>query len=342
MSSDLRVTHSYNALDGYAAHMTDARAAELASSPDVAMVVPDGECQGGSTQADAPWGISRISRKDKLPKGSSASSLDYIFDYRPACSSINVYLLSTGINSRHVDFGSRARQGAIFGKYHAEDVNGNGTFVAGIIGGKRFGIAKTASIISVKVIGDNGRGFVSNMIAGVNWAVNHAATTHQQSILHLNFLTDTPNPLLEQAINNAISKGIHVVVPAGDANRDAKGVSPARMPKVITVGAVNIADDRWLESSTKGSNFGAIVDVFAPGVAITTTWIRSATATQSITGTRAAAAHVTGLVAYLLAAEGPRSPADMRLRVKQLAINGILSNIPIGTRNSMAWNGGGC
>ncbi|QRW06001.1 Serine protease [Ceratobasidium sp. AG-Ba] len=335
MSSDLRVTHSYNALDGYAAHMTDARAAELASSPDVAMVVPDGECQGGSTQADAPWGISRISRKDKLPKGSSASSLDYTFDYRtpnvPA--SVDVYVIDTGVNVAHVDFGGRARWGVTYGGYKNRDTHGHGTHVAGIIAGQRYGVAKNASIIAVRVLDDNNHGQWSDTIAGVNWSVQQASKSGRPSILSISIYGGA-SQAVDYAVTKAVSLGVHVVVCAGNDKRDAYNTSPARAPAVITVGATDISDSRWgwNKSSAKGSNFGSVVDIFAPGADVPSTWIGSNTATRRLSGTSMATPHVSGLIAHLLAVEGPRTPVYMRTRIKQLAVRGALIHIPANTK----------
>ncbi|QRW20110.1 Serine protease [Rhizoctonia solani] len=288
--SVLSVTSSYNALNGYTAHLSDDRVAQLSKSPDVAMVVEDQRCEGyrGLKQTDAPWGISRVSRKTKLRRGSKVDKLNYVFERKPSGAGVDVYVLDTGVNTQHVDFGGRAGWGATFGPYNDTDGHGHGTHIAGTIAGKRFGVAKAASIVAVKVLGDDNSGWNT----------------------------------------------------AGNSNRDAKDFSPARVPDVITVGATNIQDGRWVTSASVGSNYGPIVDVFAPGQDITSAWIGSDTATKRLTGTSMATPHVAGLVAYLLAVEGRRTPANMMTRIKQLAPDRLLSGIPPGTPNEIIWNGG--
>ncbi|KAL5632663.1 hypothetical protein ACGC1H_005570 [Rhizoctonia solani] len=146
------------------------------------------------------------------------------------------------------------------------------------------------------------------------------------------------NDAMDRAAAKAIAAGVHVVVSAGNDNVDAKNTSPARVPVVITVGATSITDERWVWSKTSGSNFGKSVDIFAPGDRITSAGMTNSGATIK-TGTSMAAPHVAGLIAYLLAIEGRRTPANMLARVKHLAPDGVLRGIPSDTRNEMIWNG---
>ncbi|QRW06453.1 Serine protease [Ceratobasidium sp. AG-Ba] len=261
------------ALNGYSANLTADALADLSNNPDVAMVVPDAPCSGGLIQTDAPWGISRISRTTRLPRGSSVHNTNYVFNRKPSGAGVDVYVIDTGVNTAHVDFGGRARWGATFGGYQNRDGHGHGTHVAGTIGGKRYGVAKAASIIAVKTLGDDNRGYMSDVIAGVDWATRQAMMIGRPSVINLS---------IEH--------------------------QPARAQDVITVGATNIYDARWIWSSTSGSNFGPGVDIFAPGEDIISTWIGSTTATNRITGTSMAAPHVAGVIAYLLAVEGRRTP----------------------------------
>ncbi|CAE6404657.1 unnamed protein product [Rhizoctonia solani] len=339
--SVLSVTSSYNALNGYTAHLSDDRVAQLSKSPDVAMVVEDQRCEGyrGLKQTDAPWGISRVSRKTKLRRGSKVDKLNYVFERKPSGAGVDVYVLDTGVNTQHVDFGGRAGWGATFGPYNDTDGHGHGTHIAGTIAGKRFGVAKAASIIAVKVLGDDNSGWNSDLVAGINWATQRAMSTQRPSVISIS-IGSPGDAAVDAAVTRAVALGVHVVVAAGNSNRDAKDFSPARVPDVITVGATNIQDGRWVTSASVGSNYGPTVDVFAPGQDITSAWIGSDTATKRLTGTSMATPHVTGLVAYLLAVEGRRTPANMMTRIKQLAPDRLLSGIPPGTPNEIIWNGG--
>jgi cerevisin len=168
------------------------------------------------------------------------------------------------------------------------------------------------------------------VIAGIDWAVAQSKVTNRPSVINLS-LGGSTNLAMDQAVTKAVAANVHVVVAAGNDNVDAKNTSPARAPNVITVGATSITDMRWQWNSFQGSNFGPLVDIFAPGDLITSAWIGSNTAINRITGTSMATPHVSGLVAYLLAVEGKRAPAAMLARIKQLAPDGILKDIPLGT-----------
>ncbi|QRV96497.1 alkaline protease 2 [Ceratobasidium sp. AG-Ba] len=339
-TSTMRITSEYDVLNGYTAELTDDVVAKLANSSSVATLAPDVPCSGQLIQTNAPWGISRISRTTKLPLGSSVNNVNYIFRRKPSSLGIDVYVLDTGVNTAHLDFGNRATWGATFGGYQNQDGHGHGTHVAGTIAGRRYGVAKAASIIAVKVLNDQNRGLMSDVIAGVNWATGRALASGRPSVINISIASDDPHPPTDWAVTNAVNLGMHVVVAAGNGNTLCTVTSPARAPAVLTVGATTINDRRWVWSATSGSNFGPGVDIFAPGEYITSTWIGSNTATRRMTGTSMAAPHVSGLVAYLLAIEGRRTPAAMRARIKVLGPNGLLTGIPPNTINEIIWNGG--
>ncbi|PPR01533.1 hypothetical protein CVT24_001845 [Panaeolus cyanescens] len=139
---------------------------------------------------------------------------------------------------------------------------------------------------------------------------------------------------LDNAVASLTAGGVHVVVAAGNSNTNAANTSPARAPSAITVGASDINDSR-----SSFSNYGSVVDVFAPGTSITSTWIGSTSATNNISGTSMATPHVAGLVAYLISKDGNVSPSAMETKIKNLSTKNALSNIPSGTVNYLAFNG---
>ncbi|KAG9075072.1 subtilisin-like serine protease [Ceratobasidium sp. UAMH 11750] len=325
------ITNDYDLFNGYAAQLSNDTLAELVKSLDVAMIVQDSRCEPGAIQYNAPWGIARVSRLTRLPAGSSYDALNYRYYRTPTGPGVDVYVLDTGVKIDHVDLGpQRATWGATFGGYQDADAHGHGTHVAGTIAGRQFGVAKTASIIAVKVLSDKGPGWNKDLISGVQWVIKQAKATGRPSVMNISIFS-APDPMVDMAVTKAVDAGIHVVVCAGNNNTDARKFSPARAPAVITVGATDINDRRWLPRSKEGSNHGPAVDIFAPGTHILSTGITSNTAIAVRTGTSMAAAHVSGLIAYFYETQGRLSPAGMLARIKQLAPDGILGEIPLDT-----------
>jgi subtilisin family serine protease len=143
---------------------------------------------------------------------------------------------------------------------------------------------------------------------------------------------------LSTAINSAakamVSAGVFLAVAAGNSNTDAANSSPASEPTVCTVGATDISDAR-----ASYSNYGSVVDIFAPGTNILSTWIGSNGATNTISGTSMATPHITGLGAYLLTLLGKKTPAALCAYIASTARTGTISGIPSGTVNKLAFNG---
>jgi cerevisin len=125
---------------------------------------------------------------------------------------------------------------------------------------------------------------VSDIIEGINWVITTSASSGRPSIAILTVVIAGYAPL-DSAVSNAISKGIHFVVAAGDSNVDAGTISPARLATAVTVGAIT-------SSGTKlsTSNFGSVVDVWGPGNTVRVAWITSPTAAVNLVGTTASAA----------------------------------------------------
>ena len=144
---------------------------------------------------------------------------------------------------------------------------------------------------------------------------------------------------VSSAVNSAgrstIAAGVTVVVAAGNENADASTSSPASEPLAITVGATGQNDAR-----ASFSNYGSLIDVFAPGVGILSSWIGSTTATNTISGTSMATPHVAGLAAYLIALEGLSSPAAVQSRIKALATQGKVTDSK-STNSGLAYNNNG-
>ncbi|KAG6806550.1 hypothetical protein H0H92_010878 [Tricholoma furcatifolium] len=114
-------------------------------------------------------------------------------------------------------------------------------------------------------------------------------------------------------------------VSAGNENIDAKDISPARSPHVITVGASDIKDGRWVKTETIGSNYGAVVDIYAPGADISSCApAKDKTASRKDTGTSMAAPHVAGMIARRLSNLGNITPAKMKEELGKEALKDVL------------------
>jgi len=223
-------------------------------------------CNGTASQ-----GLARISHREKL--GLSTFTL---YEYDSAGGDgVDVYIIDTGININHAEFEGRASWGKTIPQNDVdEDGNGHGTHCAGTVGSRKYGVAKAVNLIAVKVLGSNGSGSMSDVVAGVLWAAQQAAeklaaakaeytatgrTKHKGSVANMS-LGGGKSQALDDAVNKAVDSGMHFAVAAGNDNKDACSYSPAAAEKAITVGASTLSDDR-----AYFSNFGECVDVFAPG-----------------------------------------------------------------------------
>jgi len=349
--------HTYNIASeflGYSGHFDEAVIEQLRRHPDVEYIEQDSEVHtlGSTVEKMAPWGLARISHRDTLSLGSFNKYL-YSDD---GGEGVDVYVIDTGTNTEHVDFEGRAHWGKTIPSGDPdEDGNGHGTHCSGTIAGKKFGVAKKANVYAVKVLRSNGSGSMSDVVKGVEFAVeshvdNVAAAKDGKkkgfkgSAANMS-LGGGKSPTLDMAVNAAVDAGMHFAVAAGNDNADACSYSPAAAEKPITVGASTSFDDR-----AYFSNFGKCTDIFAPGLNIQSTWIGTKYATNTISGTSMASPHIAGLLAYLLslspAKDSAYAVADItpkKLKETLIAIStkGALKDIPSGTPNYLAWNGGG-
>ncbi|MFD7261530.1 S8 family peptidase [Streptomyces sp. NPDC059874] len=311
------------ALNGFAVRTTRARAAELAADPRVASVEPDAEFRVSDTQPQPPWPLDRIDQRD-LP-------LDDSYTYATKAEGITVYVVDTGINVRHEEFGGRARSG-----YNAVwlessgDCNGHGTHVAGTVGGRTFGVAKGVSLVSVKVANCRGSGSLSNILKGLDWMVKDAARDPDTRAVANMSMGGTRSRALDEAVIRAVASGITFTAAAGNDAKDACAGSPASVPEALTVGASD-GGDRWAPFS----NHGPCVDLAAPGVAVVSAWKGSPTATARASGTSMAAPHVAGVAALILAGGVARTPDEVSAALLHSTVADHLSDLPPGTPNQL-------
>ena len=314
------------ALRGFAAFTDDDDAIAMSLDPRVAYVEEDSIVMAVATQSNPPsWGLDRIAQRG-MP-------LNGVYGYATTGAGVNVYVIDTGIRRTHTQFGGRARPGftAVNDSRGSTDCNGHGTHVAGTIGASAYGVAKKATVFSVRVLGCDGSGLMSGVIAGVDWVTSHRV---RPAVANMS-LVGGASSSLDTAVRNSIAAGVTYTIAAGNSTMSASTFSPARVADAITVGSSTRSDAR-----SSFSNVGSVVDIFAPGSSITSTWSTSDTATNTISGTSMAAPHVAGVVARYLQNYPSASPATVRAAIVNASTRGRLSGIPLGTPNRLLfWSG---
>lgn len=285
----------------------------LARNPNVLVVEDDLEVTTAAVQNQAPWGLDRVDQSN-LPLSTTFDDQNLI--------GLNTYsfIVDTGIDATNTDFQGRVAAGftAISDGLGSKDCNGHGTHVAGIVGGAKYGAAKGTNLIPVRVLDCSGSGSYSSVIAGLDW-ISANYTPGMAAVVNMS-LGGPVSSTIDGAVSTLISRGINVVVAAGNSNTDACNFSPANVPGALTVGATETSDAR-----ASYSNFGSCLDLFAPGSAITSTWLGTA-GVNTISGTSMAAPLVTAVVSRFIANNSGLTPAQVANSIKSSATKNVVLN----------------
>lgn len=297
-----------HALKGFSVELTEKEAIALSNDPNVDYIEENGEVHTAG-QYNPPWGLDRIDQLDRPLNG-------YFENNGYTGAGVHAYVIDTGILPTHQEFGGRASIAADFigDGQNGNDCNGHGTHVAGTIGGTSYGVAKGVSLHAVRVLNCQGSGTYAQVIAGVDWVTGNHVSPAVANMSLVGSASDT----MDSAVRNSINSGVSYVVAAGNNyGADASNYSPARVSQALTVGATDSTDNR-----PSFSNIGSVLDIFAPGVSVTSAWIGSNTATNTISGTSMASPHVTGVAALYLQSH----PQAQTLEVNNAIVNSATVN----------------
>ncbi|SEM79239.1 Serine protease, subtilisin family [Stigmatella aurantiaca] len=318
LASRIQARHNYSVINGFAADLTAEQLAEVRKDANVLFVEEDAVVKLEVTQSPATWGIDRIDQVS-LPLSNS-------YTYTTTASNVTAYVIDTGIQINHSQFGGRAAVGydAIGDGQNGNDCQGHGTHVAGTIGSATYGVAKGVKLRAVRVLNCSGSGSNSGVIAGINWVT----TNHVKPAVANMSLGGSASSAVNTAVTNLSNAGVFVAVAAGNSNANASGFSPASAPAVTTVGASTKTDAR-----ASYSNYGSLIDIFAPGTDITSTWINSGT--NTISGTSMASPHVAGVGALYKGTYGDASSATVDSWIKTNASIGKITGAPSGTTTNL-------
>jgi subtilisin family serine protease len=322
-----KVLQTYDAvLKGFAIYLPDvagtAFVEAMKKNPKVVSIENDTIMKvDATTQSNPDWGLDRIDQRN-LP-------LDSAYSYLQTGSGTTAYIVDTGILSTHQQFSGRVLSGytAISDGNGTSDCHGHGTHVAGTVGGSTYGVAKNVSLVPIRILGCDGSGASSNVIAGLDWILKNGK---KPAVVNIS-LGGEANASLDSAVENLFNNGYVMVVAAGNSNTDACSSSPARVSKAITVAATDNTDTR-----ASYSNYGSCVDIFAPGSQINSSWIGSNTATKVLNGTSMATPHVVGVVAEMLQSTPTATPQTISTNLLNQASSNVVKN-PSGSPNRLLY-----
>ena len=311
----IKAKHVYkSAIKGFTAKLNANQLDALRANALVDFIEQDQEVMLSATQYSPPWGLDRIDQR-YLPLSGS-------YTYVNGGAGVTAYIIDTGIESSHWDFGGRAYN--VYDAFggNGEDCNGHGTHVAGTVGGATYGVAKDVQLRGVRVLDCAGSGSWSGVIAGVDWVRLYG---QRPAVANMS-LGGGASAAVDSAVTNLVNSGVFTAVAAGNNNGNACNTSPARASGVLTVAASNSSDTR-----ASFSNYGGCVELYAPGVNVTSAWLYGGT--NTISGTSMASPHVAGVAAQYKSLYGDYGSSTINSWITGNATSGVIRSNPSGTPN---------
>ena len=302
-----------NVFVGFSAFLSPNAVELVLEDPDVLLVEYDSIVSTRIDQINPIWNLDRIDQSSMILNGRYDTG-------DLSGKGVHLYILDTGIASRHQEFVGRLGQGKSFVRNDPswEDCNGHGTHCASTAAGTRWGVAKGATVHGVRVLNCEGSGAWSSIIGGLDWVIGDSKRWPLTSVASMSLGGDFSS-VLNRAVESAVQQGLFVTVAAGNENKDACATSPASEPMAVTVGSTAKGDIR-----SSFSNFGRCVDIYAPGSFIKAADYQSSTGSAILSGTSMATPHIAGTAALMIEDQQTRAdPEAVWSSMKLLASTGI-------------------